>query len=117
MPARAPVARWFRALGAAFVLAIALVPAAHAADANPNWAVLQKYCFGCHNTDDWAGGLAFETLSPDNPHADAAAWEATIRKMRGRLMPPPGKDRPTAAEARGIVNWLETSLDASAAVK
>ncbi len=43
------------------------VPAAH-------WDTLQKYCLGCHNTDDWAGGLAFETLSRDNLPADAKTW-------------------------------------------
>jgi mono/diheme cytochrome c family protein len=83
------------------------VPAAH-------WDTLQKYCFGCHNTDDWAGGLAFEALSHNDLPADAKSWEATIRKMRGRLMPPPGKDRPSEAEAQGLINWLETSLDAAA---
>jgi mono/diheme cytochrome c family protein len=84
------------------------------AEGQPHWAVLKKYCFGCHNTDDWAGGVAFDTLSADSLPADARTWEAAIRKLRGRLMPPPGKDQPTNAEASDVVNWLETSLDAAA---
>src|SRR5689334_13208500 len=94
-------------IGASGVASAQAVPTAH-------WETLQKYCVACHNTDDWAGGLAFEALTRDNLPVDAKSWEATIRKLRGRLMPPPGKDRPSEAEAQGLINWLETSLDAAA---
>jgi mono/diheme cytochrome c family protein len=79
-----------------------------------HWAVLEKYCFGCHNTEDWAGGMAFDTLNAGNLPADARTWEAVIRKLRGRLMPPPGKDQPETPQVKGVVTWLETSLDAAA---
>ena len=31
-----------------------------------DWAFFEKYCTECHNATDWAGGVAFDTLTPDN---------------------------------------------------
>src|SRR4051812_35834376 len=36
------------------------VPAGHADDKTKQWSVIEKYCFDCHNTTDWAGGIAFD---------------------------------------------------------
>ena len=33
---------------------------------DPQWALLEKYCMECHNTSDYAGGVAFDLLSLDN---------------------------------------------------
>ena len=46
--------------------------------------MLQKYCSKCHNTDDWAGGIAFDTMSPESIPEDAETWEKAVRKLRGR---------------------------------
>jgi hypothetical protein len=78
-------------------------------------ALLESSCGACHNSTDWAGGLAFDTLSLDNLHADAEVWEETVRKLRGRLMPPPGEEQPSQREIDALVGWLETRLDAAAA--
>ncbi len=78
------------------------------------WKLLDTYCSDCHNSTDWAGGIAFDTLSPaDVPH-DIKLWEHTVRKLRGNLMPPPGNKQPTQAEKDSMIGWLETSLDARA---
>ena len=39
-------------------------------------------------------------------------WEETVRKMRGRLMPPPGSRQPDQHEIDAFVAWMETQLDA-----
>ena len=78
-------------------------------------ALLESSCGACHNSTDWAGGLAFDTLSLENLHGDAEVWEETIRKLRGRLMPPPGEAQPSQREIDALVGWLETRLDAAAA--
>jgi mono/diheme cytochrome c family protein len=78
-------------------------------------ALLDARCAACHNSTDWAGGLAFDTLTADNLHGDAEVWEETIRKLRGRLMPPPGEPQPTQREIDSFVGWLETRLDTAAA--
>ena len=77
--------------------------------------LVEDNCVTCHNSSDWAGGLAFDILSFDNLHADAGVWEETIRKLRGRLMPPPDEPQPRQAEIDAFVGWLETRLDAAAA--
>jgi hypothetical protein len=40
-------------------------------------------------------------------------WEKAIRKLRGRLMPPPGSKQPEQKEIDGLVAWLENSLDSN----
>lgn len=89
-----------------------------AAAATPaQWAHLEPLCGSCHNSTDWAGGLAFDTLSPEDIHADAEIWEETIRKLRGRLMPPPGEKQPDQKTVDSMVSWLESTLDKAAAAK
>ena len=77
------------AVGACAPLCAADAPVAgHAGAAEPNWGVIGEYCAKCHNTDDWAGGIAFDTLSPTTVPENGKVWEAAVRKLRGRLMPP-----------------------------
>ena len=75
------------------------------------------YCGKCHNSTDWAGGVAFETLQPEDLYDDAKVWEGAIQKMRGRLMPPPGKPQPSQEEIDKQVAWLEAKLDAESKAK
>jgi len=86
----------------------------HADAAQKHWAVIEKYCFECHNTTDWAGGVAFDSMSLDNLSDEADVWEKAIRRLRGRLMPPPGKPQPEGDAIPQLVSYLETSLDAAA---
>ncbi|MEJ1966891.1 MAG: DUF1592 domain-containing protein [Gammaproteobacteria bacterium] len=84
-----------------------------AAGSNPNWSMLSEYCTECHNTVDWAGGVAYDAMSPDSLTEDAAVWEAAIRKLRGHLMPPPGNKQPDQARIDNFVGWMEHTLNAS----
>ncbi len=79
-----------------------------------HWALVERYCAGCHNAAELAGDLAFDRLQRADLAADAAVWEAAIRKLRGHLMPPPGEPRPSEARVDAFVGWLEQSLDAAA---
>jgi mono/diheme cytochrome c family protein len=76
------------------------------------WSMLDTYCSECHNATDWAGGVAFDTMTPAEVPNDIDVWEHTVRKLRGHLMPPPGSKQPTQAEKDAMVGWLETRLDA-----
>lgn len=89
------------------------VDALHAVEAQ--WELLDNYCVGCHNIEDWAGSLAFDTLAPDNIADNTAIWEEAMRKLRGRLMPPPGNDRPSEDTIDAFVGDMETYLDSVAA--
>jgi hypothetical protein len=91
-----------------------LIRGQHAPSAADHWALLDRYCVGCHNEAELAGELAFDRLLPENLHADAEIWETAIRKLRGHLMPPPGEPRPADRDIGALVRWLEDSLDAAA---
>jgi hypothetical protein len=92
---------------------------AHAVDpahADAQWQVVQKYCTDCHNVVDWAGGVAFDSMEVGEVPKDAKVWEAAIRKLRGGFMPPPNaKQHPDEQSVKGLVSFLETTLDTAQA--
>jgi cytochrome c5 len=101
---------------------VANVGTAAARPANPhtqsiegNWKLLEEYCNECHNATDWAGGVAFDTLDPSTAAEDAEIWEESVRKLRGTLMPPPGKKQPDAAARAAFISSFENFLDSHAA--
>ena len=75
---------------------------------------LDTYCVGCHNSRAKAGGLALDSIRVDAVHEHPDVWEAAVRKLRGRLMPPPGTKQPERREIDSFVTWAETQLDAAA---
>src|SRR5512134_1126877 len=84
--------------------------------AEQQWGVVQSYCTECHNANDLAGDFSFDKLSPATPVAEhAELFETVVRKLRGRLMPPPGSPQPEQAEIDALVAWIERSLDDGAA--
>src|SRR5262245_15354679 len=87
-------------------------PASSLADeGHTRWQMVENYCVECHNTTDWAGSVAFDTMSADAVPEDAKIWEVAIKKLKGGLMPPPGKAQPEKAAVAGMISWLETTLD------
>jgi hypothetical protein len=92
--------------------ALAPAPAPAPADiGHAQWQLVETYCFKCHNATDWAGGVAFDTMTTDAVSDDAEIWEAAIKKLRSGLMPPPGNKQPERASVLDMVSWLETALD------
>jgi hypothetical protein len=77
--------------------------------------MIDTYCVGCHNATAKAGGLALDTTPIDALHEHPDVWEAAVRKLRGRLMPPPGTRQPEQREIDSFVTWTEAQLDAAAA--
>lgn len=82
-----------------------------AANAPGHWSVLGKYCVKCHNTEDWAGGVAFDALTPAEIPSDAQTWEKAVRKLRTGMMPPAGKPRPSRSVLDDFATQLATRLD------
>jgi hypothetical protein len=76
---------------------------------------VDTYCTECHNATDWAGGVAFDTLTLENIGDEAETWEKAVRKLRGELMPPPGEKQPPQQERTAFVASMETDLDGAAA--
>jgi hypothetical protein len=97
----------------------ASLPASAAQPAPPtpvkaSWPLIESYCEKCHNANDWAGGVAFDTMAPESVAQDAEVWEKAVRKLRGNLMPPPGKAQPDMAARKALIASLEGTLDAAA---
>ncbi|MEO6080606.1 MAG: DUF1592 domain-containing protein [Steroidobacteraceae bacterium] len=89
---------------------------AHGAGATPTPTksmndLIQNICLDCHNTQDWAGKLALDTMELRHAGQDPEVWEKAITKLRGRLMPPAGTKQPSQADVDALVGYLETSID------
>jgi len=80
---------------------------------DPHRAMLSTYCFSCHNDRAKLGGLSLENLNLQTPAENAQIWEKALRKLRGRLMPPPGNPQPPQKEIDSFASWMESSLDAN----
>ncbi len=74
-------------------------------------ATINQYCAGCHNDRAKTGGVSFEGLKPESIGEKAEVFEKAVRKLRGRVMPPPGSKQPDAKAVDSLVAWLEDSLD------
>jgi hypothetical protein len=85
-----------------------------AASGGDHWEVVDKYCVSCHNATDWAGSIALDTVDRDDVAGEAETWEKVIKRMRGRLMPPPGEPRPETQKLDAFVGWMEGRIDAAA---
>jgi hypothetical protein len=77
-------------------------------------AMLSTYCFTCHSTTAQLGGLALDSLNLQAVSENAEIWEEAVRKLRGRLMPPPGNPQPPQADIDSFVGWMENTLDRQA---
>ncbi len=78
-------------------------------------AVLDEHCAGCHNPTDLDGGFAFADLDAARVDAHAETWEAVVRKLRTRTMPPQdAQSRPDAETYERLATWLERELDSKA---
>src|SRR3954471_554900 len=78
-------------------------------------SLVDEYCLSCHDKDHEKGGLVLETIASHDVAQHPDVWEKVIRKMRARLMPPVGKDRPDDRTYDAVVSFLEGSLDRAAA--
>jgi mono/diheme cytochrome c family protein len=77
--------------------------------------VEDRYCASCHSDEQHRGGLSLESFDLTHPEKDAETAEKIIRKLRAGMMPPPGRQRPTADELNAFANQLESRLDTVAA--
>ena len=80
-------------------------------------AVVNQYCVGCHNEKTMQGGLALNTLDPDNVAEKTDLWEKVVRKLRARYMPPAGLPRPDEKTYESVITSLEGALDRTSAAR
>jgi len=107
--------RWIVVVTAVAAAIVGGVLVLHDAPVRPVSQVIDQYCLGCHNEIDVAGGVSFAAIDPDDVGANAANWEAVVRKLRTGLMPPKGEPRPERGVLDAMAAGLELTLDAAAA--
>jgi mono/diheme cytochrome c family protein len=106
-------------LACVFTAAPRLTPAQTAAapqasGPDQQMAVIKQYCAGCHNDRAKAGGFSFDGITAAGIAQHGELFEKAVRKLRGRVMPPPGARQPAATEIDSLVAFLEDSLDKAA---
>jgi hypothetical protein len=82
--------------------------------AGKQWELLNTYCVKCHNSSLKTAGIAFNTMRPEDVAKNAETWEKVVRKLRGRMMPPPGNQRPDDDKYDAFIGWMEGYLDHAA---
>src|SRR5262249_30144918 len=97
------------ALGGGFKASPA--PPAQAAAGDAQSATIKEYCAGCHNDKAKTAGVSFDGITTASIAEHPDLFEKAVRKLRGRVMPPPGARQPDGKSVDALVGWLETSLD------
>jgi mono/diheme cytochrome c family protein len=96
----------------AFFALAAFAPVSQAQDpAGAQLATIKQYCLGCHNDKAKVGGTTFEGMTAESVAKNPELFEKAVRKLRGRVMPPPGAKQPDGRAVDSLVAWLEDSLD------
>jgi hypothetical protein len=113
-----------RAFDVCLIAVAALTVAACGRDAGDSpeavaerWQMIDRYCTECHNDAEAAGNLDLERLRPDTVVEHADVWEKAVRKLRGRLMPPPNQPQPSEQQLFSFVSWVERTLDRAPGVQ
>ena len=96
---------------AALTAASAIAAQAPPPSADAQLATMKQYCTGCHNDKLKIGGASFDGVTAASVAKNPELYEKAIRKLRGRVMPPPGAKQPDGKTVDSLVAYLETSLD------
>ena len=106
----AAAAAWIVSLSAqtAPAPAPAAAPASNAAE---QLATVKTYCATCHNDRVKTGGVSFDGLTVESIGQHADVFEKAVRKVRGRVMPPPNAKQPPGQASDALVAFLEQTLD------
>jgi hypothetical protein len=105
--------RYFPALPLAAVATVLTACGGSVPEPEAQIATIERYCVDCHNDIDYTSDVSFEGMSAASITQHAEVYEKAVRKLRSRVMPPPGEPQPESTEIDALVAWLETSLDAA----
>ena len=74
---------------------------------------MKQYCATCHSDKAKMAGVSFEGVTAASIAEHPEVFEKAVKKVRGRVMPPPGAKQPDAKSADALVAFLEDTLDKS----
>lgn len=75
--------------------------------------MLNEYCIGCHNVEDWEGGIALDIIDLKQVSTAAETWEHVIRKLGTDLMPPADQPRPDDVQVNMFLQALSAKIDSA----
>lgn len=75
-------------------------------------AVLERYCIDCHDADTQKGNVNLDALLSEDIGARSEVWEAIVKQLNARHMPPIGKKRPDEQGYDELIAALTKELDA-----
>ncbi len=78
------------------------------------WSSLKTYCTDCHSAAEAAGDVVFEGVAASAIPGKPEVFEAAVRKLRGRLMPPPGNPQPGETQIDAFIASAERAIDRGA---
>ncbi len=73
--------------------------------------IVGKYCVQCHSSAKSRGGLNLERFKDQaSVLQKMKVWEKVSEYLRGGMMPPAGKPKPTSAELDKVYAWLDNDV-------
>ncbi len=70
--------------------------------------ILAEHCYGCHGNGNKKGSVTLDSFANDEALLGRKdLWNAVLKNVRGGLMPPSDKPRPTAEELRTLDDWIK----------
>ena len=109
-----PASHALRILAGVIIFTQAAVAEAGSVDGE---ALIGKYCAGCHNSNDYAGGVDLEGATAASIAERPQIGEKMIKRLRAGMMPPVGKERPDYDTVQKLAQSVEESIDKSATTK
>ena len=95
-------------IGVLFLCPMSGVHAQHTFDKDVA-PVLKTFCFSCHGGTKPKADLTLDRLTP-NFEKSADIWRGVMERISDGSMPPKGKDRPSAAQAKAVSDWASAEL-------
>src|SRR5262245_25491095 len=75
---------------------------------DPSRKFFEQYCQTCHSGAEPKGDFRVDALSPDFADKESREkWQAVVEQLKTGTMPPKGKPRPAADEAKVLIEWID----------
>jgi hypothetical protein len=78
-------------------------------------SLVESHCLDCHDDAGRTADLALDELLSQGVEKNTEGWEAVVRRLAARQMPPADMPRPDEESYEAALSWLTSRLDAEAA--
>lgn len=81
---------------------------------DPSRKIFEQYCQACHSGAKPKGDFRVDTLSHDFADKEnREKWLNIVEQLKAGTMPPKGKPRPPAQEAKALTDWIDGRVAAA----